>query len=338
MNSKENKRSIIVGLFVLIGLIILVAGILVLGSQQNKFSKNLEVKTYFKDVKGLKVGNNVWFSGVKVGIIKEIAFETVENVRVVMSIEEKSKDFIRKDVKATLSSDGLIGNAIISLVGGTAAAPAIQAGDIIEAGPSGGMDQMMDLVKDNGENLSVITQNFATLSQSLVDGKGTIGALFTDDELINSLRQSSAALNAVLLNTNKAVDNMVALSAKLNSDQGLIHDLTTDTAVFASLQQTAAQLEGITQTANTLMSNLNETTARLNDKNNAVGVLTNDPAAAADIKAILENLNQGSKKLDENMEALQSNFLLRGFFRKRAKEEAKAAEQQTEDSLDLQTN
>src|SRR5690606_3409019 len=338
MNNKENKRSIIVGLFVLIGLVILVAGILVLGSQQNKFSKNLEVTTYFKDVKGLKVGNNVWFSGVKVGIIKDISFESVENVRVVMNIEEKSKDFIRKDVKATLSSDGLIGNAIISLVGGTASVPAIDAGDIIESGPSGGMDQMMDLVKDNGQNLSVITQNFAALSQSLVDGKGTVGAMFTDEQLANNLRQSSVALNAMLQNTNKAVNNLVALSAKLNSDQGLIHDLTTDTAIFASLQQTTAQLEQITQTANALMDNLNETTARLNDKNNAVGVLTNDPEAAADIKAILDNLNQGSKKLDENMEALQSNFLFRGFFRKRAKEEAKALEQRAADSVQMNTN
>ena len=77
MATSERKRSIIVGLFTFIGLIILVAGILVLGTQQNKFSKNLLVTTYFNDVKGLKVGNNVWFSGVKVGIIKEITFVDV---------------------------------------------------------------------------------------------------------------------------------------------------------------------------------------------------------------------------------------------------------------------
>lgn len=51
--TEERKRSIIVGLFTLIGLVILVAGILVLGTQQNKFSKNLALTTYFKDVKGL---------------------------------------------------------------------------------------------------------------------------------------------------------------------------------------------------------------------------------------------------------------------------------------------
>jgi phospholipid/cholesterol/gamma-HCH transport system substrate-binding protein len=34
------------------------------------------------------------------------------------------------------------------------------------------------------------------------------------------------------------------------------------------------------------------------------------------------NLEGSSKKLDENMKALQSNFLLRGYFKRKAKEEA----------------
>jgi len=77
------------------------------------------------------------------------------------------------------------------------------------------------------------------------------------------------------------------------------------------------------------MSNLNETTSRLNQKDNAIGVLTNDPEAANEIKQILKNLNMSTEKLDENMEALQSNFLFRGFFKKKAKEEAAA----TKDSI-----
>lgn len=326
MSTAENKRSLIVGLFVFIGLIILVAGILVMGTQQNRFSKNILVKTYFHDVKGLKVGNNVWFSGVKVGIIKEIAFEGVENVRVMMSIQEKDSQFIRKDAVATLGSDGLIGNAIISLVGGNAQTPEIKNGDVLKSGPSGGMDQMMGMLQENGANLSVITKNFATLSQSMVDGKGTVGALMTDDAIANNLKQTTTSLNMIMTDANKAVSNLVSLTNKLNSNQGLIHELSTDTEVFESLRASAAQLQGVTQTANALMENLNKTSSRLNDKDNALGVLTNDPAAAEEIKQILKNLNTSTSKLDQNMEALQSNFLLRGFFKKKAKEAEKAAQ------------
>lgn len=320
MNTKENKRSLIVGLFTLLGLVILVAGILVLSSQQNKFSKNLTVKTYFNDVKGLKVGNNVWFSGVKVGIIKEISFESIENVRVVMNIQEKDAKFIRKNVVATLGSDGLIGNSIISLVGGSSQFPPIENGDVLKSGPSGGMDQMLGLIQENGQNISEITKNFALLSNQLVQGKGTIGALLTDDQIANDLRSSVASLNKVMAEANVAVGNLAALSQKMNREEGLLHDLTTDKEVFASLRESASQLQGVTQVAGSLMQNLNDASARLNDKNNALGVLTNDPAAAKEIKEILKNLNLSTQKLDENMEALQSNFLFKGYFKKRAKQ------------------
>lgn len=324
MSTNERKRSLTVGLFVLIGLIILVAGILVLGTQQNKFSKNLVVTTYFHDVKGLKVGNNVWFSGVKVGIVKEIKFQSINDVKVVMHIEEKSSQFIREDVVAKLGSDGLIGNAIVNLVGGSDQAPPIQDGDVITSVGSTDTDAMFATLQTNNENLVEITKNFAVLSQQMVEGKGTVGALMTDSTIALSLKNSVNSLNKVMTDVNKASGNLAILMNKLNSNQGLIHDLTTDTAVFASLRESAAQLQGVTETASTLMENLNATSARLNDKDNAIGVLTNDPEAAEEIKHILRNLNMSTEKLDDNMKALQSNFLFRGYFRKQQKEQEKA--------------
>lgn len=321
MNTKENKRSLIVGLFTLVGLIILVVGILVLGTQQNKFSKNLSVKTYFSDVKGLKVGNNVWFSGVKVGIIKEIAFESIDKVRVVMTIQEKNSQFIRKDVVATLGSDGLIGNSIISLVGGSSGFPKIENNDVIKSGPSGGMDHMVELVQDNGENLTKITENLAKLSQDLVEGKGTIGALLTDNKMSEDIKGAIASLQELMKGTNLAMNNLVLVTEKLNSNQGLLHDLTTDTLLFESLRGSAKELEGVTQTASILMENLNNATQSLNNNDNAVGLLLNDEGAANEIRQVLKNLNSSTEKLDENMKALQSNFLFRGYFKKKAKAE-----------------
>lgn len=325
MSTNERKRTLTVGLFVLLGLVILVAGILVLGTQQNKFSKNLVVTTYFHDVKGLKVGNNVWFSGVKVGIVKEIKFQSINDVKVVMHIEEKSSQFIREDVVAKLGSDGLIGNAIVSLVGGTDNASPIKDGVVIKSVGGTDTDAMFATLQTNNENLVEITKNFAILSKQMVEGKGTVGALMTDSTIAMSLKSSVNSLNEVMADANRASENLAALMAKLNSSQGLIHDLTTDTAVFASLRESAAQLQGVTQTASALMTNLNETTSRLNDKDNAIGVLTNDPEAAAEIKQILRNLNQSTEKLDDNMKALQSNFLFRGYFRKQQKEQEKDA-------------
>ena len=90
-------------------------------------------------------------------------------------------------------------------------------------------------------------------------------------------------------------------------------------------------MQGITQTASALMANLGEATDKLNATDNAVGVLLNDAEMAARIKKPMENLEQSTAKLYQNMEALQHNFLFRGFFRKQqrqAEKEAKAAGEQ----------
>ena len=62
---------------------------------------------------GLQKGNNIWFSGVKIGTIKKIVLLGNAKVEADMNIEEHSHQFVRKDAKAKISSDGLIGSKII---------------------------------------------------------------------------------------------------------------------------------------------------------------------------------------------------------------------------------
>ena len=76
--------------------------------------------------------------------------------------------------------------------------------------------------------------------------------------------------------------------------------------------------------ANGIVDNLSHVSTQFSNTKTPIGALLNDENAANDLKTTLKNLSSGTEKLDENMEALQHNFLLRGFFRKKAKAEAKA--------------
>jgi len=331
MSAVENKRSIIVGLFVAIGLIILVAGILVLGGQQNRFSKTVLISTVFDDVSGLKAGNNVWFSGVKVGTIKSIRFKDLQYVEISMAIEESSRQFIRKDAVAEIGSESFIGNKLIVIKGGSNDVPAVEDGDVLQPVTSGGLDAMMATLQVNNENLVEITKNFGELSARLLRGEGTIGTLLNDSTLALHVKQMIANLNQTTANTAKATESLNLLTTKLNQEGTLINDLLTDTVVYGNLQSAVADLQGITQTASALVTNLNNTAGKLDEKDNAVGVLLNDPESAETLRQTLENLEQSTEKLDQNMEALQHNFLFRGFFkkqRKQAEKEAKEAAQQ----------
>ena len=75
-------------------------------------------------------------------------------------------------------------------------------------------------------------------------------------------------------------------------------------------------------------SNVSKATSNLDNKNTPIGVLLYDETSAAHLKGTLKNLEGGSEKLDENLRALQDNFLLRRYFKKKKKADAAAAKDQ----------
>ena len=82
MKSTSNKRAVIVGIFIFLGLAIFIITVLTLGSQHKTFEKSITVKAIFDDVNGLQKGNNIWFSGVKIGTIKKISISGNAKVEV----------------------------------------------------------------------------------------------------------------------------------------------------------------------------------------------------------------------------------------------------------------
>src|SRR5438067_9591172 len=102
MDATENKKAIIVGLFLGLGLILFLLGIFTLGGQQKAFVKNIHLSSVFSDVAGVKKGNNVWFSGVKVGTISAVKFTGPSQVQVVMSVDQATQQFIHRNAQAKI--------------------------------------------------------------------------------------------------------------------------------------------------------------------------------------------------------------------------------------------
>jgi phospholipid/cholesterol/gamma-HCH transport system substrate-binding protein len=320
MNASDNKRSIIVGIFVLLGIIIFIAGIFILGGQQRRFQSTLNLVAIFDDVAGLRKGNNVWFSGVKVGTVRAINFHGQSQVEITMRLEEGVQRFIRKDSKVRISSEGLIGNRILVIEGGSPDAPNVEDGDLLVTEASLDTENMMATLQENNENLVSITRDFKELSARLVQGEGTVGALLSDPEVATNFKEVITNLEQVSKNTVRASGALSQFSSTLNTSGGLANQLLTDTLVFHQLKASVEQLQQTTSTAQEITGNLNEASSRLTTTDNGIGVLLNDQQFANQLKSTMENLESGTEKLDQNMEALQHNFLLRGFFRRQARE------------------
>lgn len=319
-----------VGVFIFLGLAIFVAGVLTLGGQKKTFEKKISLKAVFKDVGGLQVGNNVWLSGVKIGTIKKMSFIGNSGVEVVMSLETKAQKFIKKDAKAKISSEGFIGNKIVVIYDGSMETPSVEENDVLAVENGLNTDEILATFQQNNKNLLDITGNFQLISKRLLEGKGSIGKLLTDETLVNQLEASVNGFRRASQTTQKITADIAGYTAQLQAKGSLTNDLITDTVLFSGLKATAVQLQQASRTINDVSdniklvsNNIKQASDHLNSTGSPVGVLLNDEEAGKNLKIMLANLQAGSQKLDENLEALQHNFLLRGFFKKKIKMEQK---------------
>jgi phospholipid/cholesterol/gamma-HCH transport system substrate-binding protein len=200
--NKQSNHIWKLGIFVIGALVVFAATIFFIGKQKNLFGSTFRIQANFKNVSGLTVGNNVRFSGINIGTVDEVQLVSDSSVVVSMTIEKEVQKFIKTDAKASIGSDGLMGDKVLTISPGTHSKKMIQENGKIGSVPSIEMDDIMRSAKVTMENASVITQELAQFTFDMNNGKGTISRLMTDEKLANSLdktmnnlQKSSKGLN-----------------------------------------------------------------------------------------------------------------------------------------------
>ena len=319
MSESNNRKKLAVGAFVFFGLLILVIGVLVIGGQHKAFTKSIRLEVVFDDVQGLQTGNNVWFSGMKVGTVKTVSFYGRSQVEVVLNVERQAQPHIRKDTKARISTDGLVGNKIVVLSGGSDSMPAVADNDRLESEQQAGMQEMMSTLQASNGNLLAITENLKAVTEKLKAGQGTLGELLNDPSFAETLRGSLGHLQAATKASERMIDNFETFSTRLKKPGGLVNELLTDTTVFRKLQDAVAQLKQAAASASEFGVALRTAGKGLNDEHSPVGVLLHDEETADNLERTIKNLRVSSQELSDDLEAIQHSFLLKGFFKKKDK-------------------
>ena len=173
-----------------------------MGKERNKFGPVLHLSARFNSVSGLKIGGNVRVGGIDVGTVDGISLVTDTTVQVDMIIQKGIQKFIRKDAKASIGSDGLMGDKVIVITAGTPASTPVGDGDSLGSRQPIETDAIMNSLKISADNAAVITSNLAEISNRISQGHGTLGRLLHDTTLstnisatVKNLRRGSEGLN-----------------------------------------------------------------------------------------------------------------------------------------------
>ncbi|MEO6693437.1 MAG: MlaD family protein [Saprospiraceae bacterium] len=292
------KRKVTLGAFIIVGFILFLVAIFVIGSKENLFTPTFKLNAEFETVSGLKPGASVRMNGINIGKVDNIKIESKSMVLVEMTLEKNVQKFVKKDSKATISSEGLVGNKIVELIPGSSEAPSVLDNEKLATVKPVEVQDIINGLKETSENATLITKDLSEITNRINHGEGTLGQLINNDQLYRNIDSSMRGFAGITGNVN-------AILVKV---AGSVNNMTAD------FEQMSPVIRKIT-------IDIGEITRKMNSSESIVGTLLTDTTFANNLKQLMinsekttKNLEQGTFSFAQNMEALKHNFLFKGYF------------------------
>jgi outer membrane protein OmpA-like peptidoglycan-associated protein len=216
------------GAFIVATLAVLATGVFIIGSKEYLFASTYQLKAQFDNVAGLADGADVQVGGVHSGMVTgiELPRKPGEKVTVIMELAKSTREIIKHDSVVSIQTEGLLGNQFLAVSFGSAGQADVMDGEIIKSAPP---LLMADLFKKSSsilddsqeaiQNAATATAHLNSVSAKIDSGQGTVGALVNDKQLYNNLAQTTATLDATMLQAQSGVtdfrENMEALKHNL---------------------------------------------------------------------------------------------------------------------------
>ncbi len=203
---KQTSNIWKLGMFVIIGLVLLIVTIYSIGKNKNLFGSTFHLNTKFSNVGGLNVGNNVRFSGINVGTVEEIEIVSDSSVVVKMVVKQEVQKFIKTDAMASIGSDGLMGDKVLTISPGTASKKIVKDNAMIASSKAIEMEDLMKGVKKSVDNAAIITGELALFTAKMNNKNSVLSKLVDDEKLAKSVDATLQNVQTATVKLNEIQD------------------------------------------------------------------------------------------------------------------------------------
>ena len=297
---------------------------LLAGSTGGLFTKKINLRTYFENASGLKVGSPVTLNGVTIGnvvSVKILPHHDPDAVEVGLRVGGQYLPSLHTDSTVAINTAGVLGDSFLDITSVHAtgpeptenatlravAKPTIQ--DVVQSSQDGiqainklipKVSTLMDSLNDDkkgtagmllndpkmARKLAMTIDQLQTMTAAIASGKGTIGKLINDDEMYNKANDTIAKLDEI--------------AAGLNRGEGSAGKLLKDDTLYKNL--------------NAALTNTNELLSGINSGKGSLGKLAKDPALANKVEETVTHLNGILKGFEEGKGSLGQMFQNRSLY------------------------
>ena len=300
-NSLANAK---LGIFIFLGSTLLVILIFLLGIKDQLFASTFTLKAHFMNTEGLRNGASVRFGGIDVGAVKsiQIVSDTSVSVEVTMRVKVEVKRFIKKDSRASIETEGLVGNKVIMITMGSESADEIKdGGKILSKEPL----SFADIIEETQGIMAYtkdMTKNLAEIVYKVNQGDGTIGKIINDNQLY------TAATNL----TNTADKNLNSITDDMKD-------------VIILFDELGKGVKDVVANVNKIVTKIDTVLQGVSEGKGLLGSLVSDKGKEGqtlnqildNIVVVTEEAKTSASRLSENMEALKHNWLFKSYFEER---------------------
>ncbi|MGA3292656.1 MAG: MlaD family protein [Candidatus Acidiferrales bacterium] len=252
-----------VGLFVLVGLFILMVAIFYV-TGAGFLGPKYRLVTYLPEVEGMKAGAPVDLDGLEIGNVQSMGLtphpvDHAHNITLVLRVERKYQDQIRTDSIASLVTQGLLGDRYVTITRGLTGS-VIPTNGVVPAAEQADIKQIVQRGADVAENLNALSEQLNEIVSKVRRGEGTIGKALIDPSLYNHL--------------NSIASKADAMATTIQQGQGSIGKLVASDELYKK--------------ADSVVGKIDDAMTAVHDQKGTVGKLIYDPSAYDSVKSVAE--------------------------------------------------
>jgi phospholipid/cholesterol/gamma-HCH transport system substrate-binding protein len=219
-----------------------------------------------------------------------------------MSIREDVKQFIRTDTRASIETEGLVGNKVVVLQIGSSLTDRVREGGIIQSKEPIGFAQVIEETQGIMAYTKEITKDLSEIVARVNRGEGSIGKLLVDEQLYKDAasltKRADSSLQQITLEINEMTEVFDKLGKGVETVVGNINAVVTDLdTIIAGVKQGKGMLGSM-----------------LVEGSEFDSVFVN---AVRNIEKTTYDARLAASRLAENMEALKHNWLFKSYFEER---------------------
>ncbi len=266
-----------VGLLAAAVLAVLAFAILRLDAVGSLFSSPVEFTVRLSDGLGIREGSQVMVAGLPAGIVSKLSVTptnhdsaTVVSARVKMNAEQFA--LLRDDTRSRVRALGLLGDRVLDFTPGSPNRRALRDTDTLDVLSFAELGDLFSAADTALRAVSAVSGDLRLVTAQLKKGDGTLGRLFTDAALYDSLLRTVRRADAVL--------------AQVQGGRGTLGRLLRDTSLYGSVTHAAVALDSAA--------------SLLNDRDGVIARLQRDTAfytrlrrATTGVDSLVRGLNGG---------------------------------------------